>query len=397
MQIVQTFAAVTCGLVGLSLAAQAEGTALLDGGWRLTIGPVYDMGVKANVRVTPHSTYVSPYAGGLTKEAAKAAAGGKESGTRLEFANGSWIDTDDPVCAEGDDVGKTRYYKLTMPRAGSERTFDLGSANYAEVDTYRPSDRSLASSEHDESGVLGANIELSRNLYHDADWGWGVDAGFGVNYFKHNGLLGVVRSWLDGSSTARTGSYASSLTIDEDSYSDFNWSADGSYYGSGGTKNGDGVYVDGAGNPTYAGPIKPTLDFKSSEMTRSHSSYGRLWADGDYENLELMLVAHPYYDVFDWLRINTTLGLVVSRQDLDFTMTVMRDGMTDYRSNRDFSQWDVYGIAGAGIMLYYKDFTLAADFLARFLDNDLDIDDRYVRGSVERGRWMFKLSIGYRF
>ena len=366
--------------------AQADVSAALDGGWRVSVGPVYDPGVNADLHFTPKATYAAPFTRGPSKASAwKKASGTKTTDTRTDFDNGSWIDTDDPVYSSGDDVGRTRYYRLNgSPEDGGH--FSLGEASYSEV-TETSQGGSPSAWAEDESGMLGVSLELSRNLYHDADIGWGLDAAFDVHYFKHNGIFSARTSWLNGSSTLRSGRYSSSIDLSGGDYDEWNWHSDagGSFYGSG----------NYSGN---AGPIDGTsVNVANTESLRSHSSYGGLEAEGDYENLEMILMARPYYDVFDWLRVNAMLGLVVSRQDLDFSMTILRDGAVDYRSNRDFSQWDVYGVAGAGLMAYYRDFTLGVDVLARFLDRDLDVKDDYVNGSVERGSWMFRITLGYEF
>ena len=378
----------------LGVVARADFSSVFDGGWRISAGAVYDPGLNANIRFTPHASYVTPFTPGMSSADAfdRAKNGSVGSGrtggqTRHTFGGGAWYDTDDPVYSGGDDPGRTRYYRFprSIYREGSS-TFDLGSTAYSDVQDVVYGRQPSAWAD-DESGMLGVNIELSRNLYHDEDIGWGVDAAFAVSYFRHNGLFSAAMSWLNGSSTSRSGSYQSTLDLGDD-YDDWNWheDEDGAYYGAG----------DYSGN---AGPISPSVSVSKSETVRTDSSYGALEAEGDYEDLELILLARPYYDVFDWLRVNVMAGLVVSRQDLDFSMTMMRDGMPTYSRGRDFSQWDVYGVAGAGLMVYYKDFTLAADFLARFLDRDLDVNDSEngVRGSVQRGRWMFKISAGYEF
>lgn len=371
-------------VVMMNLAVHADYSTVFDGGWRISAGPVYDPGANASVRFSYRPTYVSPFTPGRSKASARSeAAGTKTSDTRTDFSNGAWIDTYDPVY--GDDVGRTRYYGFPGSAYNGDRTFTLGSADYSDVETIIG--RPMSFGADDESGMLGVNIELSRNLYHDEDYGWGFDVAFAVQYFKHTGMFSAQESWLNGSSRNRSGRYSSVIDLSNGDYDEWNWhgSGDDAYYGSG----------DYSGN---AGPIDgASVEMDEFEVLDVDSSYGSMSAEGDYENLELMLLGRPYYDIFDWLRVNATLGLVVSRQDLDFTMTMMRDGMVDYRSSRDFSQWDVYGVAGLGVMLYYRDFTLGCDFLTRFLDSDLDFSDNGVSGSVQRGRWMFKISAGYEF
>lgn len=390
-------------IAAAAFSAAADGWAVFDGGWRISAGAVYDFGAKATGRMVPRQGYVSPYRAGLSRQQAEQQAGGTRSGSRVDFANGAWIDSNDPVCEGGDDLGKTRYYHFPSSAwNANSKSFILGSESYSEVDTIRPIEGSFDRSFSDESGMLGVNVELSRNLYHDEEYGWGVDAAIGFQYFKHNGLLSIASSWFNGSSSHTYGTRAYGLKMDgtKGTYSERNWRDGRSYYGIPGdaTRTPEGDYVNEDGQFWNAGPISADLDdLGGGDFSESDASYGSMRADGDYENMELMLLGRPYYDVFDWLRVNATFGLVVSRQDLDFEMAVLRDGVGEYSSHRDFSQWDVYGVAGLGLMLYYKDFTLSADFLARFLDDDLTFEDRYIQGEVQRGRWMFKLSAGYEF
>lgn len=393
-----------------TLSAFADGWTVLDGGWRISGGAVYDPGVKTSLRFTPRVSYTSPFAAGRSKADAqslgqgdlKKGAGGEL--TRREFQNGAWIDTADPaVAGQGEQAGYTWYYKFPQGTWDGGDSFLLGSADYSEVRSWSSNPQVAQSHADDEAGVLGFNIELSRNLYHDEEHNWGVDVGFAVQYFKHNGIFDMFSSWTHGGSRQRRGNYSASVDLPRgtvpDMGDDYSWGGEtGSrYFGVDGTLKGD-RYVNSYGEGTQAGPIPgSSLQLRNTESIRTDSSSGSLRADGDYDNLELMLLAHPYYDVTEWLRISGTVGLVVSRQDLDFTMTIRRDNEIDYRSARDFSQWDVYGVAGGGLMLRYEDFTLSGDILARFLDDDLTVDDPYAHGTIERGRWMIKLSIGYEF
>ena len=48
-------------------------------------------------------------------------------------------------------------------------------------------------------------------------------------------------------------------------------------------------------------------------------------------------------------------------------------------------------------MLRWENFCLGVDFIARFLDDDIEIRGRDVRGSVERSPWMLTVYVGYAF
>jgi len=403
--------AAVCGLAFFALDARADMSTVFDGGWRVSAGAVYDSGVKTDMKFSPQQTYVSPYArtpGALTRQQAQEAAWGQKSGTRTTYVNKrkgnatAYVDTTDASSGYdvGHDAGKTTNYSFPSEIWDENTAFELGYAEYEEIAVVQESAASMQSKDSDESAMPGVMVQVSRNLYHDDEYNWGVEAAFAFQYARRNNVTKSSSSWKIGSSTKSSGHYSSSynatgdlaelLTYEGEDAAyihDFVWN-----------KNAEGEFVGAGGADGYATPID--LDDINNEWgggTESHVEYGSMEAKGDYENMELMLLLQPYYDICSWLSINATLGMVVSRQSMEMNFAMFRNGQTDYRSNRDFSQWDVYGIAGLGMMVYYKDFTLSGDFLARFLDRDMDIKDKCYKGTVSRGDWMFRLALGYEF
>ena len=389
----------------------ADGYAVFDGGWRISAGAVYDSGVKTDIRMSPRPSYSSPFriAPGKSVREAKAAAYGTPSEGGKVYRNGVFESSWRPEPPqEGSEAGQgtTRRYEFARGVYDEDSgTFTLGRAEWEAIENEYVTDASLVSAyDSDESAMPGINVELSRNLYHDEEYGWGVDLAFVFQYSRRSHAFRSGTSWVNGGSEKHSGTAFATYTVDDflkgmlASDSPF-----GSMYWQN-TGSGDflgGGYGESDDLEMFSPEVNPE-DIDDSGWTEnpdyeSDTSYGSLRMDGDYEDLELMLIARPYYDVFDWLRVNAMLGLVVSRQEMEMSFTMFRDGTTDYRSNRDFSQWDVYGVAGLGLMLYWNDFTLGADFMARFLDRDMDISDRYYKGSVSRGNWMFRLSAGYEF
>ena len=157
-----------------------------------------------------------------------------------------------------------------------------------------------------------------------------------------------------------------------------------------------GIDTEFNGGPVFDLDTISTVAHPGGSLTGGRDCFGLLRARGDYRQLDLVLSLRPYYDVTEWLRVYGTIGAVLSRDEFELNVT-MSDNDLVYRRNSDFSHWNLYGIGGLGAMLRYKDFTLAGDFLARFGDDDLTVDDRFVHGTVEHGRWMFKLTVGYEF
>jgi len=380
------------------VTASADVSSVLDGGWRISAGAVYDSGVKTDMKFFPQQVYRTPYSltmGSLSRQQAQKLAHGETEGTKTTYVNTrngdvqSTVDTND----SGAPWGQTTSYRFSEAVWDRNVTFELGYAEYEEIQSMQASFDSMQSTASDEAAMPGVNIQLSRNLYHNEEWGWGVEAALSVQYARRNKAFRSSSDWFIGRSSKTTGGMNSSYTATGDMATVLPLSMDESL----GIK--DQVWDSGAiGGPGSWFAIYPG-DIKSDEWssTSTHSSYGSLDVQGDYDNLDLMMLLQPYYDVTDWLSVNATVGAVVSRQSMEMSFFMYRDGAVDYRSTNDYSQWDVYGVAGLGLMLYYKGFTLSGDFLARFLDRDMDVDDYYYHGTVGRGSWMFRLAVGYEF
>jgi len=392
---------VAFSLVAASTAALADGWVLFDreeGTWRISGGAVLDFGVKTRLTTNPRQTYASPYVQGDTAAEAQAKANGvNASPTRKVYPNGAWIDTNDPGLM-GDMPGYTGYYYFpgTPGQNNLGGVFSLGTAYFSEVTTYGETAGSRAHYESDEAVVPGFDIDLARTLYRDDARGWGVDLAFAVRYFRRNKVFKDSTSWRSGSSVYE-GSYSSSIDTGEvyggDPGQDSNWLRDAN----------DRYYAYGSGEPTadgtggYAGPIDGgSVAVAYTHNERSDAAWGSMSSKADYENLELLFMVRPWYEVTDWMRVVGNLGVVVSRQELEFAATMTRNG-SGWRYARDFDEWDVYGIAGLGAVFHYKGFTLGVDAFARFLDDEMDVHDKYVDGDVERGTWVGRLSLGYEF
>lgn len=370
-------------------AAEGEAT-IFDGKWRISAGAVYNSPAKMKfhfqpVNLRPMSQGAA--ADGLSQaEAEERAKNGVFKDGKVTYANGAWF---------ADDVtGGSKTWNGNIP-AGSymgDGRFSLGSVAYEEgANGYTPSGIPTLSDSHD-AGMPGVNVELSRELYRDDDNRFGLDLAFGVSYFLRKNAFRSSRAYQAGTEDSAPGGrvYSSIKAPDElPDPDDWYWNDDGSY-GRG------GIDIEDNGGPVFDRDTIETETIPDGATAGSTPQYGGLRVRGDYRQLEMMLAARPYYDVTDWLRINGTLGVAVSHDQLKIKGGLFEPGYASYwRSNS--SQWDVYGIGGLGVMLRYDDFTLSGDFLARFLDSDLQVDDRYTHGTVEHGRWMFKVALGYEF
>lgn len=381
---------------GISVTFGGEWVLFNKDTWRVTGGAAFDFGVKTRLTTNARVPYVSPFASGLTAEAAKEKAekGTLVSPTKREYSSGAWIDTDDDTTGVHPDGKYTHYYHIPgkpgKVNAGS--VFSLGEVPYAEVSSIGVDSGLAPHRTRDETYMPGLSVELSHGLYQAPEDKWGVNLAVGFNYFFRKNVYKSQSAW-NSSSTVKAGAYESKVDagdayLSDDSFEDWNWGSDGvsSWYGCA----ADGT---GAAGPINADGVYSVLA-KSGE--RTDTSVGRMTLRGDYRNLEIMLALKPYYDVKDWLRIMGTIGAVVSRQQFDLRMSQAGNALSrGYKE--DFHEWDVYGIAGLGIIFRHKDWTLGCDFLARFLDDDLKIDCPYANGSIERGRWMFRVMLGYEF
>lgn len=387
-----------CLLFGVAVTAEEEEGWVFfnDGGWHVRGGVVWDFGVKSDLRCFPPSAGGGGYSftpGMTAAEAADLAKNGRQvSATKRVYVSGSWIDVNDDTSGRyGRGSHYTGYYHIKGEpgQVNDGSVFSLGTVEFSEL-RGNPTAVGQPFGESDRHTIPGFTLELDRTLYRDSEHSWGVDLGFAFQYFRRLNLYRQSRSW-SGSGSVYEGAYEGRVDT-EDAYisdnpsEDFNWG--NGYYG---------VPEDG-GDGSYAGVINADGVYSSLVWSRNVpvGSRGSMASHADYENMEFMFLARPYYDVTDWFRLVGTLGVVVSRHDLEFTAS-MTDGGTTSHFERNFSEWDVYGVAGLGAAFRYKDFTLGVDFLARFLDDDLNVRSDYVRGSVERGDWMFRVMLGYDF
>ena len=403
MNMIKSVALTSAILATAAVAAEEGGSGIFDGGWRLTAGAVYNSPVRTNVRFSPRSLRPASRATsgtGVTSDEAKAKALGVTDPVtgRKVFPSGAWYN---PNAADLNGEGTWEMYipngRRALRGSGADAAFSLGEASYGEtIAEYAPANIPCGYAS-DESAMPGINVELSRELYRHDEYGFGLDLAFGVSYFFRNDAFKGDYGYLAGRDRSSTegGSFEGRIDAVERSLSPehWDWNDDGSY-GHGGMPDMDGL--GGIGGPVFDIGSIAAVNHPGVSSFGSSDRMGAMYMRGDYRQLEFLLSARPYYDVTDWLRVIGTIGLAVSRDEMDFDF-LMSDNGYHYRKAHDVSQWNVYGIAGLGAMLRYEDFTLGFDFLARFLDDDITVDERYVHGTIERGRWMFRLMLGYEF
>lgn len=376
-------------VVGSAILA-ASLTALADGGfglWRVSVGGAFNSCVSAslNPRNIPVAApaYQVPAGMRSSKEAQK-----------LEWDGGAYIRPDgdgDPT----DPYGTTQAWRL--PRDAYDRAanrFTLEN-DYQDITSAHGESGSWDSSDPMQFGI---SIEASRTLWESdratcGRWGhWGVDFAAAFSYFFQRDVYSASgSSWHE--DTVESGTYRTVVdpydAMDDYLNGDMTPVQPGLY---GGNADPEGMSPSlvwgGIGTPTLVGaPLRTTY---ASGTASYHAS-------GDYRELEMLFMARPWYEIFDWWRVFGEVGLGVSWgcYSHDFAMALM-DG-SHRSSSEDFDDWSVYGVAGLGTIFRLWDFDLSVDFLARFLRDDVDVNGRYVQGEIERSNWMLRVMLGYEF
>jgi len=368
-------------LIG-TLAANAEWNLSLVSGWRVVGGANYNSGLKTDLTVSgaralPYLPSV-PSAGGMSRSQAEATAKRVLDGQSVSFGNGGFINPD----YAGKDMLPDSTWNWRAPADAFRDGSMSFETDYVEVSSVGADN--LVQSGSDKRDMPGFTVEIQRNV---GQWGnFGLDMGFGFNYFRRNDAFKSSGEVYRRTDTVESGTYVTSVEMDQD-MADWAKNADGSY--------GVGTF-DGPGALMSVGSGAFSFSDRMRNVSRTtHSLY--LESSADYEEIELTVAAKPYYDITEWFRVVGTLGVVVSRGQLDFDMLATSDGQRVVSESEGFSQWDCYGIGGLGGMFHYWHMCLGFDFLARFFDRDIDIDGRSVSGTVERCPWMFRVYAGFEF
>ena len=65
--------------------------------------------------------------------------------------------------------------------------------------------------------------------------------------------------------------------------------------------------------------------------------------------------------------------------------------------NETVDDWNCYMVYGLGGMFHWEGVCLGADFIGKVFDDELDVDTRYVSGSIGNAKWGFRAYVGYEF
>lgn len=365
---------VFCVSVTVLSAAASEGEREVFGKWRIGVGAAFNCGVRANLR-TRNMPAPSPsaFVEGRSRAEAQLAS---ENG---EYDGGGFIRPD----SDNDGVYTTNWQFPEGDRL-DDGSFLLHN-RYSEC-TLGETAQTGGRSDQDEM-QYGVSLELSRELWiHDENevHRWGVDFAAAFSYFFQRDVYGAGGT-LSRTDTRRDGDFQTPVN-DPDAmfFYDNNLDSlqDGMY--------GYGAYDVMAGGPALklsnVGLTTETFTETTETMTRRFS------ASGDYQELEMLFMFCPWYEITDWWRVYAEVGVGVSWGRFDASFS--GNGIS---AKEKFSQWDCYGVAGLGTAFRYDDWTLGIDFFGRFWRDDLDVDGRYVSGSIERSDWGFRVMLGYEF
>ncbi len=367
---------------GVAAVVSAEEPLPQSRSWRFTAGPAVNFGVRADITVSPaHAASLfskSTAPTGASRDSARSSGDALNLGTgRVDFPDGGFIDPSDSAGIAGET------WNWYMPAGSLDAEYKASFLNPYAGGSVSESAQTLHG--EDEADLSGWQAELDRRLWESGRFG--VDLGLAFSYTWKDDFFQT--SGVVGTRTVRTesGTYVTDVAFNQELLSDpWGQNPDGSW--------GSGSF-DGPGMVLEDGDVSVTHHW-SDEKRSSRSETLTMTASGDYRDIEAMLLARPYFDVAEWLRVQAVLGVAVSRADLDFDVTGQCAGRV-YAKSESFDDCDVYGIAGLGAMLRYDRWCLGADALYRFLDDDIVLDGSDIRGTVERADWMVKAYGGVEF
>ena len=369
-------AAVLVSLSAIAMADEGNGfNSSWSEGWRFTVGPQFNFAAKGRLGVKPGAISI-PSGSSLSTHAFLRSEGDALSlrSGRIDFPNGAFID---PVDSAGHEGATWNWYIPAGQPAGGTMSF---SSPYSDVSTSYAATGGYVG---DDAFSAGVNFGLERTVW---TWGdFGVDLGFDFSFFRRN-------NWFKGSTYgyARTdvtssGAYVTDVDFGNSGIFADPWmqNPDGSY--GAGTYDGPGpiLSLDGAGGVTTSHRL-----VGGSEST-SVTPGGLVSLRGDLQMYEFQLALKPYYEVTDWFALRGTLGVGLDHRRFDVSASGLgRD------SERD---WNCYMVCGLGGLFSWDRFCLGADFLRKVFDHDMDVDTKYVCGSVGNANWMLRVYVGYEF
>ena len=382
------------------------------GRWRVSVGASVIGPVKSDLGISnARMRQLSGFGSSLIQSAAAchgvrpraeayaAGSGATDPNGVRRFDGGAWFDPKDSASAN--DPGWSWNWRLHDPTG----TDPDGRKGFVEYTTYSEDLESVTlTTSADGEGYSsdssewfpGLRVEVARELYRsEGERPWGVDMAvafacyFQKNIWKASGTAataeveghredGHYEWWNDSDDTAQ---YI--LDYERDTqFHDGMWGA--------GTFGGPGAELETAAWKVRDVMTDDTKSWSSSHALRYHGS-------GDYREYSIELIARPWWEPWEWLRIFGSVGLEVSRREFEWSIAAAGTDGSVYRESGDADDWRALGLLGGGLSLQWHDFVLAGEALWRFGGDDLAVDGRAVRGDIEHGNWGFRLALGYEF
>lgn len=411
MRVLRFSLALLCAMFVSSGRADGE-----RGAWRISVGGSVIGGVKPNiganagnmVRLSGFGSSISELgrhgASGDSKEKAYALGSGTAdpNGVR-RFDDGAWYNPKDSAF-ENDDAWSWNW-RLHDPGG---RTDADGHKGFVEYTSYVEESETIStaiagsgdgSSSDSSEWFPGLRVEAARELYRsEGPRPWGVDIAAAFAYYFQRGLWrtsgtaatatvngsreeGKYEWWNDSENTAQ-------YILDYEGKTQFHdgmWGV--------GTSDGPGAELESSawtvpdrGNPIHTG---------GETWSASHAL--RYDGNGDYREYSIELIARPWWEPWDWLRVFASLGVEISRREFEWSASAVGTDGSRFSESGEAKDWRALGLFGGGLALQWHDFVLAGEALWRFGGDGLDVNGQAVHGEIEHGNWGFRLSLGYEF
>ena len=364
-------------------------------GWRVSGGGNFAFGLKTSLGVKPGNAMTrlpavptATFSSSETEVKEKYEL--KTGGERVTFADGGYVDPNSTWTAGAD--GTVNWLLPASALTGGKLV------EVVDFETRTTGDGEIHSQTvfgGDDDAAYGASVQLDRTLWASEDNRWGVDAAIGLTWLKANDCFRASGVGATRNFTSETGRYVTEIDTSEilrnEAHNDY----------------GNGT-VDGSDATRYApvigwGELDTSLGTKVNQyveyVSSSSAGTGTMMMDahGDYEEWEISVLVRPWYNLTDWWRVNAALGLGITRSEFDFAMNAAFNGEQIYASRQTFDEWRCYGLAGLGTTFRLWRVDLSADVLARWCQEDMDIDGRDVSGTLEKPDLALRIALGFEF
>ena len=381
------------------------------GKWRVSVGASVIGGVRPRLGAN-HSALTSlsgfgtaigrlhgGAGGGRSKDDAYAAGSGMAdpNGVR-RFDGGAWYDSHDSASANDPDWSwNWRLHDPSGPDPDGRKGFTERTAYSEAEETIARTitgDGEGYSSDSSE-WFPGLRIEAARELYRgDGERPWGVDCALAFAYYFQRGLWRASGTAASAAVSGRSeeGYYEWWNDSEDTAQYILDYERDTQYHGGmwgAGTFGGPGAELE-----TSAWRFHDVVT-ASDGWSASHAL--RYSGNGDYREYSIELLARPWWEPWEYLRLFASLGLEISRREFEWSISASGSDGSAYRESGEARDWRVLGLFGGGFALQWSDFVLAGEALWRFGGDDLEVKGRTVHGDIEHGDWGFRLSLGYEF